>query len=517
MTFSPSLPIALRRFIVWGLPSFAILGFVGIARKWWLTVKPASISSTPANVTDSSSSCDATEQHTTSDDDSDLVDHVRSSGSKQGQPNQLPTSSVDFDPTWVQSLTPCIHTMRTSSNVRLPCIHTMRTSSDVTLPSCDDTQNGNPLDNDDLIKPKLSAACALKHPTMHSEEIQFEVSVMETDVSGEGNISLSSTSHNCSEGLLSSACTPLSGEVTMDSTGQSKPCSNPDCSSSNKNESTFCQNQSELKESALEISTVTMPKHALISRKDRTRIQLQLPRDIIGRFIGKQGRNIKSLMLESDGAHIYINQKNLPKESQFVPCTIQGSAKQVEEALGIIESKFPEIIVPGTMINGISMQQFQQTVPVPSPLFNTSSGCLESWDFELPPAFVPPNPFSALVSYIESLKYVWLVSYEKSLELDNLHQTMSYIYCYTAMGDGLLLAKENSSNLLNKFCAVKVSEIHWLRGKVMRLGDDLSSYEVQLVDYGSCVVVPPSAIKPLRYGCVIVVLLSCLIMLFVLF
>lgn len=495
---------------MWGIPSLAILGLVGIASRRWLSISQSKKKKkpTPAGDTDSYSSL-ALDAHATSDDDSGLVDDVE-------QPNsQSSSASAVFVPTWVHShQTPCAHTMRTSSNVKLPCVHTKRISSDVRLPSCGNAQNDNPVDNNgELLKPELPASCGPNHPTMHSEDIQFEVSVSETDVSGEGIIYLCNKSRNCSEGgFQSSACKPVSDEVATGSSAQTRPCNNPNCSLMNKENTACYQHQSELKES--EVSNGTTQKNVLFSRKDRIRIQLQLPRDIIGRFIGKQGRNIKALMADSDGAHIYINQKSLPKEAQIVPCTVQGTAKQVEDALVIIESKFPEIIIPGDLVNESPTQQFQPTTPSTTPLFSTPSRnneCLESWDFKLLPASIPPNNFSGLICYIESLRHVWMVPCERSLELDDQHQSMSYTYCYAAMGDNLLLEKERDPNLLSKFCAVKVSEIHWLRGHVKRFGDDPSSYEVQLVDYGSCVLVPPSAIKPLRYG--VIVLLPCLVML----
>lgn len=222
---------------------------------------------------------------------------------------------------------------------------------------------------------------------------------------------------------------------------------------------------------------------------------IQIPRDLVGRFIGKQGRNIKALMLDSNGAHVYINQKNLPKDAQAVLCTVQGTSSQLEAALKIIETKYPEIEIP--TYTGIC-SVLNQTA---SSLLNSPPGQNgESWDVELLPAFIPTTSFSAMVCYIESLTSVWLVACEKSVELDEQHQSMSYTYCYTsATGNNRApLPKENDKSLLGKFCAVRVSEIHWLRGRVARFGDDTSSYEVQLMDYGSFVVVPPSAIKPLR-------------------
>lgn len=236
----------------------------------------------------------------------------------------------------------------------------------------------------------------------------------------------------------------------------------------------------------------------LVSRKDRVHVGLQIPRNLVGRFIGKQGRNIKSLMQGSNGAHVYINQKNLPKDAQVVLCTVQGTSVQIKDAMNIIASKYPEIVIPpysNTIVSGEGGLLHHMS-PISSPHFCVPAQNGDPWEVELLPAVVPQSSFSAMICYLESVTDVWLVSCEKSVELDELHQSMSVVYCYTDYG--LVNIKEGDESLLGKYCAVRVSEIHWLRGRLSRFGDDPGSYEVQLVDYGSIVLVPPSAIKTLR-------------------
>jgi len=245
------------------------------------------------------------------------------------------------------------------------------------------------------------------------------------------------------------------------------------------------------------------------SKKDRVRIQLQLPREVIGRFIGKQGRNIKALMQESDGAYVFLNQKSVPKDALVVPCTIQGTSKQVDEALSIIERKFPEISVADALVNtsshpgALSQQQMVSIFPTPpcSTVPTTSMEAPESWDCELEPAVIPIKYFSATVSYIESVSHVWMVPREVSKDMDELHRNMSYSYCYGgSLRHALPLPSTDSqaADLIGRFCAVRVSEIHWLRGRIAKFGEDMQTYEVQLVDYGSYVIVPPASINPLR-------------------
>lgn len=235
------------------------------------------------------------------------------------------------------------------------------------------------------------------------------------------------------------------------------------------------------------------PLLRLDSFKNRVKVTIQLPRDSVGRFIGKQGRNIKTLMADSN-THVYVNQKNLPKEAVSVPCHIQGSASEVELALKQISIKFPEIDIPSS-IDDIS------TVSAPlgslSPLFaNLEDGT--NWDVQLKQTAVPEmSPFYAMVSYIESLNRLWVFPYDSSRKLDDLHQSMSFFYSY-ASSMGLPRVKEGDGGMVGRFCAAKVSNIHWLRGHVTKIGDDSHSYELQLVDYGSTVVLPPTSIRPLK-------------------
>lgn len=247
---------------------------------------------------------------------------------------------------------------------------------------------------------------------------------------------------------------------------------------------------------ALPCGVASSKSTPVVAKQDRVRVILQLPKDLVGRFIGKQGRNIKALMADSNGAHVYVNQKNLPKDALIVPCTVQGTAEQVEQALQIIDSKYPEVEVP---LRATSRSEASSQLSKPSPLFASPQLEKESWDTELVPTVVPSSPFKAMVSYIESLDRVWLVDYHSSSQLDEQHQSMSYAYCYAVvMRKESLPVEDDDKSIINKFCAVRVSDIHWLRGKVTRFSDDGVNFEVQLMDYGSTVIVPVSAIRPLR-------------------
>ena len=303
-----------------------------------------------------------------------------------------------------------------------------------------------------------------------------------------------------SEGLLSM---PPRSPVQIESSAVPSPCTSgpifpPMKQTIPSSTSASCfefPTSSDAQQAALGVST--SKSTPVMARQDRVRVILQLPKDLVGRFIGKQGRNIKTLMADSNGAHVYVNQKNLPKDALIVPCTVQGTAEQVELALQIIDSKYPEVDVPTRGSGGVASGEATAQHSQESPLFSSAQQQeRESWDTELQPSAIPNSPFKAMVSYIESLDRVWLVDYSKSSQLDDQHQSMSYTYCYAAVmrREGLSSKEE----LLGKYCAVRVSDIHWLRGKVNKFSDDSGNFEVQLMDYGSTVVVPSSAVRPLR-------------------
>ena len=241
-------------------------------------------------------------------------------------------------------------------------------------------------------------------------------------------------------------------------------------------------------------STPVFPQST--SRSQRIKVVVQIPKYAVGRFIGKQGRNIKSLMADSNGAYVYVNQKNLPEDVASVPCCIQGDFSQVEEALKIMAMKFPEIEIPSNFDNDTS----GYSTPT-SPFFSSppQNEIEDPWSMELQPSSLPTSPFYAMVSYIESLHRIWLVPYESNKSVEELHQSMSFIYSQPpGMGPAFYPVEEGDSAIVGKFCAVKVSDIHWLRGKVLDFGDDGVNYSVRLVDYGSSVMVPSLAVKPLR-------------------
>lgn len=239
---------------------------------------------------------------------------------------------------------------------------------------------------------------------------------------------------------------------------------------------------------------------AIPIRGGRVRATIHLPIDIVGRFIGRQGRNIKSLMAES-GAQIHVQQKNLSKDADIVPCVVQGTQSQIATALDLIILRHPEIPFPPHFPSLPSLYPpgLTEKVNKDSPKECSSA----SWDHILQPSLKPAAVFLAIVTYIEKLNCVWLVPYSSTQLLEDLHQNMTR--CYTCSEGHLKDSKEKIPSIVNKFVSVRVSEEYWLRGQVMKENEGGLNYEVQLMDYGSSVIVSLSAIRPLRLVSPIVV------------
>ena len=264
-------------------------------------------------------------------------------------------------------------------------------------------------------------------------------------------------------------------------------------------------------------------------RIPRSRATIQLPIDVVGRFIGRQGRNIKSLMAES-GSQIHVQQKNLSRDATMVPCVLQGTNPQINKAIDLILLRHPEVVIPPipTVFSQLPPSPINPVVDIttnssdgthPIPPVNQLTAAETNWDYTLKPHVIPDSPFLAIATYIEKLNRIWLVPYSSTQQLDELHQAMTLAYSKrkvhppppSSLDSGVSIPTNDlpPEDIVGKYCAVRVSEVYWLRGRVNTMRcDEGTDYEVKLMDYGSSVIVPPTAIKPLRYSVLVVSMLS---------
>ncbi|NXE06562.1 AKAP1 protein, partial [Lophotis ruficrista] len=76
------------------------------------------------------------------------------------------------------------------------------------------------------------------------------------------------------------------------------------------------------------------------SKSDFVIWEIEVPKDLVGRLIGKQGR-FMSFLRQASGAKIYVSTLPYFRDSQV--CHIEGSSQQVEKVLSLIGKKFKEL------------------------------------------------------------------------------------------------------------------------------------------------------------------------------
>ncbi|NWS66899.1 AKAP1 protein, partial [Crotophaga sulcirostris] len=68
--------------------------------------------------------------------------------------------------------------------------------------------------------------------------------------------------------------------------------------------------------------------------------EIEVPKDLVGRLIGKQGR-FMSFLRQTSGAKIYVSTLPYFRDSQV--CHIEGTPQQIDKALNLIGQKFKEL------------------------------------------------------------------------------------------------------------------------------------------------------------------------------
>ncbi|NXD78495.1 AKAP1 protein, partial [Halcyon senegalensis] len=76
------------------------------------------------------------------------------------------------------------------------------------------------------------------------------------------------------------------------------------------------------------------------SKSDFIIWEIEVPKELVGRLIGKQGR-FMSFLRQASGAKIYVSTLPYFRDSQV--CHIEGSTHQVEKVLSLIGKKFKEL------------------------------------------------------------------------------------------------------------------------------------------------------------------------------
>lgn len=187
--------------------------------------------------------------------------------------------------------------------------------------------------------------------------------------------------------------------------------------------------------------------------------EIEVPKHLVGRLIGKQGRYV-SFLKQSSGAKIYIS--TLPYTQEFQICHIEGTQQQVDKALALIGKKFKDLDLTNLY------------APPPLPL-TLPSLPMTSW-------LLLPNGVTVevIVVNIVSAGHVFVQQHTHPTyhALRSLDQQM--FLCYSQPGTPALPSPAE----VGVICAAPAVEGAWWRAQVISFYKDSGEVEIRYVDYG---------------------------------
>uniref|UniRef100_A0A8C1ZH64 A kinase (PRKA) anchor protein 1b n=1 Tax=Cyprinus carpio TaxID=7962 RepID=A0A8C1ZH64_CYPCA len=187
--------------------------------------------------------------------------------------------------------------------------------------------------------------------------------------------------------------------------------------------------------------------------------EIEVPKHLVGRLIGKQGRYV-SFLKQSSGAKIYIS--TLPYTQEFQICHIEGTQQQVDKALALIEKKFKDLDLTNLY------------APPPPPL-TLPSLPMTSW-------LLLPNGVTVEVIVVNIVSaghlFVQQHTHPTYHALRSLDQQM--FLCYSQPGTPPLPSPVE----VGVICAAPAVDGAWWRAQVISFYKDSTEVEIRYVDYG---------------------------------
>ncbi|XP_028321094.1 A kinase (PRKA) anchor protein 1b [Gouania willdenowi] len=201
--------------------------------------------------------------------------------------------------------------------------------------------------------------------------------------------------------------------------------------------------------------------------------EIEVPKHLVGRLIGKQGRYV-SLLKQNSGAKIYIF--TLPYTQEFQICHIEGTQQQVDKALLLIGKKFKDLDLTNLY------------APPPPPL-TLPSLPITSW--LLLPSGVTVE---VIVVNIVSAGHVFVQQHTHPTyhALRSLDQQM--FMCYSQPGTPALPSPAE----VGVICAAPAVEGAWWRAQVITFYKDTNEVEIRYVDYGGYDRVKIDSLRQIR-------------------
>ncbi|XP_023657356.2 A kinase (PRKA) anchor protein 1b [Paramormyrops kingsleyae] len=201
--------------------------------------------------------------------------------------------------------------------------------------------------------------------------------------------------------------------------------------------------------------------------------EIEVPKHLVGRLIGKQGRYV-SFLKQTSGAKIYIS--TLPYTQDFQICHIEGTQQQVDKALTLIGKKFKDLDLTNLY------------APPPLPL-GLPSLPMTSW-------LMLPNGVTVevIVVNIVSAGHIFVQQHTHPTyhALRSLDQQM--FLCYSQPGTPTL----PSPIEVGVICAAPAGEGAWWRAQVIAYFKDSSEVEIRYVDYGGYDRVKVDTLRQIR-------------------
>lgn len=213
--------------------------------------------------------------------------------------------------------------------------------------------------------------------------------------------------------------------------------------------------------------------HAAVSSSELIIWEIEVPKHLVGRLIGKQGRYV-SFLKQNSGAKIYIS--TLPYTQEFQICHIEGTQQQVDKALSLIGKKFKDLDLTNLY------------APPPPPL-TLPSLPMTSW--LLLPSGVTVE---VIVVNIVSAGHVFVQQHTHPTyhALRSLDQQM--FLCYSQPGTPALPSPAE----VGVICAAPAVEGAWWRAQVITFYKETNEVEIRYVDYGGYDRVKIDSLRQIR-------------------
>ncbi|XP_060067283.1 KH domain-containing protein akap-1-like isoform X2 [Ylistrum balloti] len=213
--------------------------------------------------------------------------------------------------------------------------------------------------------------------------------------------------------------------------------------------------------------------------KKKQSYEFHFPSQFCGRLIGKYGKNIQQLK-ERSGANISLS--NHPYTPDFQICLVEGTQKQIDDALKVIGRKFPEVDLTAI---GAEVESESEPSTNGKPLLMP-----DIMQLNLPEGV----SIDVVVSSIVDAGHVFVQQHTHPSfpSLERLNQFM--IACYTQDGIVPQLPRPLEVGVI---CSAPMLN-GWYRAQITAVYDDTDECDIKYVDYGGFSRVPGCTLRQIR-------------------